>query len=266
MPCVNPPISGRHPVSRAARRHPAALALSVLAHALLAGALVVAAPGLAPPRPLIAVPVQLLVETSPQVATPAPSPPAADPAPAPPLPPPVPEPAPEPPPPPVPEPTPSPPAAEPAPELPPPVPKPVSKPPPPVVPHPRAPRPRLAPVARAQPVAPTAAPAPVAVPPAPAPAPVSAAWQQALAAWLTARKSYPDEARRSGAEGGVVLRFTVERSGRVRDVVLVRTSGSPVLDAAAEAMLRGATLPAFAPEMSSGSVTVTVQVHYNLTD
>ncbi len=129
------------------------------------------------------------------------------------------------------------------------------RPAPPSLPRPAPPEPTPA----------VAAPPPPVSPP-PAPAQVSPAWRQALAAWLTSRKTYPDEARQSGAEGGVVLRFTVERSGRVRDVVLVRSSGSPVLDAAAEAMLRGAALPAFTAEMPSESITVTVQVHYSLTD
>jgi TonB family protein len=95
---------------------------------------------------------------------------------------------------------------------------------------------------------------------------VSAVWRQALTAWLTSRKTYPDEARRSGAEGGVTLRFTVDRSGRVLDVALVRSSGSGVLDAAAEALLRGAALPAFTADMPLNRISVTLQVHYSLTD
>jgi TonB family protein len=63
-----------------------------------------------------------------------------------------------------------------------------------------------------------------------------------------------------------VLRFTVERSGLVHDVMLVRSAGSPVLDAAAEAMVRGATLPAFTATMPQDRITVTVQVHYALTE
>ena len=99
-----------------------------------------------------------------------------------------------------------------------------------------------------------------------APAPVAGDWQRALAAWLAAHKTYPDEARRSSAVGGVVLRFTVERSGLVRDVVVVRGAGSAVLDTAAEAMVRGATLPAFPAAMKQERITVTVQVRYALTD
>jgi protein TonB len=268
---VDLPTPGRNPVSAAVRRRPAAIALSVLAHALAASALVVAGPWTAPPRPLIEVPVELMVEVPAPVAEPAPEPvadppPVVQPPPPDPAPPPPPEPAPSPPP----EPTPPPPELTPLP------PEPAPPPPEPAPPPVPAARPRPAPVVRrlAPPSpprpsppdpAPVALPPPVAAPP-PAPAPVSPAWRQALAAWLASHKTYPDEARRSDAEGTVVLRFTVDRQGRVGAVLRVRGSGSPVLDAAAEAMLRGAALPAFTPEVSSDSVTVTVQVHYSLTD
>ena len=247
---VNPPTPGRNPVSAAVRQRPAALALSVLTHAVVVGALLVAGVGAVPPRPLTELPVELVFEAPAPVAESAPEPAPADPPPV--VQPPPPEPAPPPP-----EPTPPPP--EPA---PPPVP--IAKPrPAPVVRRPAPPSPPRPSPPEPAPVA--AAPPPV-TPPPPSPALVSAAWRQALAAWLTSRKTYPDEARRSGTEGGVVLRFTADRSGRVRDVVLVRSSGSPVLDSAAQAMLRGAALPAFTQEMPADSVTVTVQVHYGLTD
>jgi protein TonB len=97
-------------------------------------------------------------------------------------------------------------------------------------------------------------------------APIAGEWQRLLATWLAAHKSYPDEAHRRGTEGSVVLRFTVDRSGRVLDVVLVRSAGSSVLDAAAEAMVRNAALPPFTAGMPQETVTVTVQIRYGLTD
>ncbi len=87
-----------------------------------------------------------------------------------------------------------------------------------------------------------------------------------MRAWLAAHKSYPEAARRRGEEGSVALRFTVERSGRVTEVSVVRGSGSSILDAAAEAMLRNATLPAFPGTMSQEKVVVTVQLHFALRD
>jgi protein TonB len=97
-------------------------------------------------------------------------------------------------------------------------------------------------------------------------APIPSEWQRSLATWLAAHKTYPAEARRMGLEGSVVLRLTVERSGRVLEVVPVRSAGSPMLDAAAEAMVRNAALPPFTAGMSQDTITVTVQIRYALTN
>src|SRR5271165_3812929 len=97
-------------------------------------------------------------------------------------------------------------------------------------------------------------------------APIAADWQRALAAWLAAHKTYPELARRRGEEGSVVLRFTANRSGHVLDVSLLRSAGSPVLDGAAEAMVRDATLPPFIATMPRDTVTVTVTIRYALTN
>ncbi len=67
-------------------------------------------------------------------------------------------------------------------------------------------------------------------------------------------------------QGSVVLRLTVDRSGRVLEVVVVRDSGQPLLDAAAQAMLRNATLPPFPSAMPQQTVTVTLRIRYALTD
>lgn len=101
-------------------------------------------------------------------------------------------------------------------------------------------------------------------PPAAAGAPIAAAWQRSLADWLAEHKTYPEAARRTGTEGGVIVRFTVDRAGRVLDVQLVRSSGSAVLDTAAQAILRDATLPPFTTGMAQDRVTVTVQIRYTL--
>ena len=94
---------------------------------------------------------------------------------------------------------------------------------------------------------------------------VSPAWRQALAGWIAARKSYPLAARRRGTEGVVTLRFTVERSGQVVEVAVIRSSGSETLDDAALAMLRAAQVPAFPPEMTQARTTETVNLGYSLT-
>jgi protein TonB len=93
---------------------------------------------------------------------------------------------------------------------------------------------------------------------------IASDWQRSLATWLAAHKTYPDEGRRRGVEGNVALRLTVDRSGRVLHVVLVRSAGSSMLDAAAEAMVRNAVLPPFTVGMSQDTVTITIQLHYAL--
>ncbi len=93
---------------------------------------------------------------------------------------------------------------------------------------------------------------------------ISPRWRSALAAWLHARKSYPHEARSRGDQGGAAVRFTVTRDGQVVAVELVRGSGSPILDQAVRAMLDGARVPPFPPDMTHERITVTVQINYNL--
>jgi periplasmic protein TonB len=95
----------------------------------------------------------------------------------------------------------------------------------------------------------------------PSEAPVSPGWNSLFSAWLAARKTYPEAARRHGEQGSVTLRFKVAVDGRVLDVALVTGSGSPVLDEAAEALLHNATLPAPHTEISR-----TVRLRYRLDD
>jgi periplasmic protein TonB len=111
---------------------------------------------------------------------------------------------------------------------------------------------------------PSLPPAAEAAPPSP-PATVSTAWRQALAAWLAVHKTYPEQARRQGIEGSVTLRFNVDRVGHVMDVTVLRGSGSPILDSAAQTMLRNAMLPPPAPAVQD-RITVLIQLHYKLAD
>jgi periplasmic protein TonB len=156
-------------------------------------------------------------------------------------------------------------------------------PPPPAPPPP----PEPAPARRATPQHAAARPAPSPAPTSPAPprpapsapapspsAPTAAAasaqptiapnWQGALAAWLEAHKTYPEQARRRGEQGRASVRFTVEHSGRVLDVAIVSSTGSSILDDAIERMLRGAHVPPLPANMDETQVTVTVQIRYAL--
>lgn len=109
----------------------------------------------------------------------------------------------------------------------------------------------------------SASPATEPTPPSSPATTVSDGWRQALAAWLAEHKTYPDEARRQGIEGNVTLRFSVDRSGHVIEVTVLRGSGSRILDSAAEAMLSNAMLPSPVPAIQD-RITISVQVHYKL--
>jgi TonB family protein len=81
-----------------------------------------------------------------------------------------------------------------------------------------------------------------------------------LGAWLERHKHYPEEARECGEEGRAVLKFTVDRSGRVLDFAVIRSSGYPDLDTALESMMRGASLPPFPADMRQSSIEVSVAI------
>ncbi len=119
-----------------------------------------------------------------------------------------------------------------------------------------------------------AAPAPSAPPqtamaptpmPAPFPSPeTSAGYRALLSAWLESHKRYPDAARQRGEEGRAVLRFSVDRSGRVLDYAVTSSSGYPDLDQSVEEMLRGATLPPFPAGMPQHEMQVSVTIRFSL--
>jgi periplasmic protein TonB len=170
---------------------------------------------------------------------------------------------------------PPPPAAIPKPEPPPPTPKPIVhkpaiKPPrhPPPQPAREIPPPQPAPRAAPQPAPVQTAVVPPAPIPAPAPRPaptVSPGYRSLLSAWLESHKRYPESARARGEEGRAVLRFRVDRSGRALNYALAAGTGFADLDAAIDAMMRGATLPPFPGDMTASDVEVSVTVRFSLT-
>ncbi len=113
--------------------------------------------------------------------------------------------------------------------------------------------------------APPAASAPAARMPAPAASTeIAPSYRALLSAWLESHKQYPENARERGEEGHAVLRFAVDRSGRVIDYAVVKSSGYPDLDAALENMMRGATLPPFPAGMTQPSIAVAVTIRFSL--
>ena len=101
--------------------------------------------------------------------------------------------------------------------------------------------------------------------PAPVPsAEVSAGYRAMLSAWLESHKRYPESARKRGEEGHAVLRFQVDRSGRVLDYTVTSSSGYADLDQAVEEMMRGATLPPFPAGMPQPRMEVSVTIRFSL--
>lgn len=90
------------------------------------------------------------------------------------------------------------------------------------------------------------------------------AWLADVSAWLLAHRTYPQMARALGRQGTVVLKITVDRDGHVGNVDLVHGSGTQLLDQAAEALVQGAHLPPFPPDMKLERQSVTIPIHYRL--
>lgn len=76
-------------------------------------------------------------------------------------------------------------------------------------------------------------------------------------AWLAARRAYPPGARARGIEGVVTLRYRLAADGRVLEAAA--EGADPELNAAAEAMLRGARPPA-----PGAPVSRTERIRYRL--
>lgn len=207
---------------------------------------------------------------------------------------PVPEPEPEPEPVPL-EPEPVPVEPEPVPEPVPEVAQPVRKPPPPKRPEPERPKPETVQPkpteTAAKPAAPAASSAQssaaeAAAQPAPGPRAATGASQgptrgagtsaagggtpnasylSHLQLWLEKNKEYPRMARMRRQEGTALLRFTIDRSGRVLSHAVVQGSGHTLLDDAVEEMIRRASpMPPLPADYGSDTLTLTVPVKFSL--
>ncbi len=86
-----------------------------------------------------------------------------------------------------------------------------------------------------------------------------------LSEYIETHKYYPESAAANGEQGESVVRVTIERDGRVREVSLVQSAYSPALDAAWEAVFRGQKLPAFTDDMKEQELTLTLSLDYILT-
>lgn len=158
-------------------------------------------------------------------------------------------------------------------EQPPPPPAPVAETPPPPPPKSEPkPHPRPQPVQQAvQPMPQLPLPLPAqpgpqmaSIPSPPPTATISPDYRTLLSGWLESHKRYPEDARQRGEEGRVVLRFRVDRYGRVLDYQVVSSSGYADLDQSVENMMRGATMPPFPPSMTTPEIEVSVSIRFGL--
>jgi protein TonB len=86
-----------------------------------------------------------------------------------------------------------------------------------------------------------------------------------LVAWLERHKEYPRTSRLRREEGTVLLRFTIDRGGRLLSWRIERGSGHEPLDREAGAMIRRADpLPAMPAEMPQERLELTVPVQFRL--
>ncbi|MCP5411328.1 MAG: energy transducer TonB [Alphaproteobacteria bacterium] len=131
------------------------------------------------------------------------------------------------------------------------------------------------------PVVPPVAPAPVMVatpppvaapmPPPPAPAPKAESGQARqdfvarLLAQLNRFKQYPRAARQAHIQGVVMLHFVMDASGRVLTADIAKSSGRPILDQEALALIRRAQpLPPLPADYPTRTLDAVVPVEFSL--
>ena len=110
-----------------------------------------------------------------------------------------------------------------------------------------------------------------AVPPAPVAAPQKSAGETRdsflgrLLAQLNRFKQYPRAARQARIEGVVMLHFVMDAQGRVQSFEIAKSSGRPVLDAEALALIqRAQPLPALPADYPTRTLDAIVPIEFSL--
>jgi protein TonB len=88
-------------------------------------------------------------------------------------------------------------------------------------------------------------------------------WRSEIVERISSVKEYPAAARAQGANGTAAVAFSVDRSGRVFGVRLVRSSGSSLLDEAAVATVRRAN-PVPPPPGGVPGGSFTIPLHFSV--
>lgn len=92
-----------------------------------------------------------------------------------------------------------------------------------------------------------------------------ASWRKQLVLHIDRFKHYPADARSQDIEGEAYLRFIVDRSGRVTSSRIARSSGSPVLDAEALAVIeRAGLLPAPPAELQGDAFDLILPINFSI--
>ena len=90
-------------------------------------------------------------------------------------------------------------------------------------------------------------------------------WRSALVARIERHKHYPEAALTRGEHGVAQVAFSIDRSGRLHDARIVRSSGSKLLDRDALAWLRRSQpLPPPPPELRGARIPVVVPLRYDI--
>jgi protein TonB len=119
-------------------------------------------------------------------------------------------------------------------------------------------------VAQQAPVAAPAPPAPVAVP-SKASGETRDSYLGRLLAQLNRFKQYPRAARQAHIEGVVMLHFVMDADGKVQSFDIAKSSGRPVLDAEALALIqRAQPLPALPADFPTRTLDAVVPVEFSL--
>lgn len=89
-------------------------------------------------------------------------------------------------------------------------------------------------------------------------------WMNDVKAWWLEHRRYPQQAIDNNESGQVILRFKVNRQGRVSGAEIVGRSGSQWLDAQSIATWGNAHLPPFPNNTPENEATVTISINFIL--
>lgn len=106
---------------------------------------------------------------------------------------------------------------------------------------------------------------PAVSPPSPRQAELRQEYLESLRRLIARNRRYPLPARRAGRQGTAVVKFTIERTGRLRHSDLLRSSGQPLLDRAALATVESVgTFPPLPDELDEDRLTCELPIEFSL--